>query len=99
MRIKYTSLVAILCVSFYAQSQILTLQDCIELAIEKNITIKQSELDLANAELDKKNAFGNFLPSVNANSSHSWNIGLNQNITTGLLENVTKQFSSLGVTM
>ena len=99
MRLKHTSLVAIFCVSFYAQSQILALQDCIELAIEKNITIKQSELDLANAELDKKNAFGNFLPSVNANSSHSWNIGLNQNITTGLLENVTTQFSSLGVTM
>lgn len=99
MRLKYTSLVALFCVSFYAQSQILTLQDCIELAIEKNISIKQSELDLANAEIDKKNAFGSFLPSVNANSSHSWNIGLNQNITTGLLENVTTQFSSLGVNM
>ena len=76
MRLKYTSLVALFCVSFYAQSQILTLQDCIELAIEKNISIKQSELDLVNAEIDKKNAFGSFLPSVNANSSHSWNIGL-----------------------
>ena len=54
MRLKYTSLVALFCVSFYAQSQILTLQDCIELAIEKNISIKQSELDLVNAEIDKK---------------------------------------------
>ena len=54
MRLKYTSLVALLYVSFYAQSQILTLQDCIELALEKNISIKQSELDLANAEIDKK---------------------------------------------
>src|SRR5690606_41834409 len=28
--------------------------------------------------------------------SHSWNIGLNTNITTGLLENQTTQFTSLG---
>jgi hypothetical protein len=35
--------------------------------------------------LIKKAAIGNFLPSLNANASHSWNIGLNQDITTGLL--------------
>ena len=29
-------------------------------------------------------------------SSHSWNIGLNQNITTGILENLTTQFTSIG---
>jgi outer membrane protein len=81
------------------QGQTLTLQECVELALEKNITIKQSELDIANAELDKSNAFGNFLPNINAQTSHSWNIGLNQNITTGLLENLTTQFSSLGVNM
>jgi outer membrane protein len=97
--LKYTALVAVFCSSFYTQGQTLTLQDCIELALEKNITIKQSELDVANAELDKKSAFGNFLPNINAQTSHSWNIGLNQNITTGLLEDVTTQFSSLGVSM
>jgi outer membrane protein len=31
---------------------------------------------------------------LNADASHSWNIGLNQNITTGLLENQTTQFTS-----
>jgi outer membrane protein len=34
------------------------------------------------------------LPSFNANASHSWNIGLNQDITTGLLQNKTTQFTS-----
>jgi outer membrane protein len=42
----------------------------------------------------KKDAIGNFLPNVSASTSHSWNIGLNQNITTGLLENQTTQFTS-----
>jgi outer membrane protein len=97
--LKYTSVAAIFCASFYAQGQTLKLQDCVELALEKNITIKQSELDIANAELDKSNAFGNFLPNINAQTSHSWNIGLNQNITTGLLENLTTQFTSMGVNM
>ena len=97
--LKYTSVAAIFCTSFYAKGQTLTLQDCVELALEKNITIKQSELDIANAELDKSSAFGNFLPNINAQTSHSWNIGLNQNITTGLLENLTTQFTSMGVNM
>ena len=64
------------------------------MALEKNISIKQSELDVQNAGIDKLNAFGNFLPTVNLSASHFWNNGLNQNITTGLLENVTTEFSS-----
>ena len=99
MTLKYITVVAVLCSSLYAKGQTLTLQDCVELALEKNISIKQSELDVANAEIDKKSAFGNFLPNINAQTSHSWNIGLNQNITTGLLEDVTTQFSSFGVNM
>jgi outer membrane protein len=48
--------------------------------------------------LIKKAAIGNFLPSLNANASHSWNIGLNQDITTGLLVNKTK-FTSAGASI
>ena len=73
-----------------------TLQECVNHAIENNVSIKQIELDNKLAEVDKKDAFGNFLPSVNANASHSWNIGLNTNITTGILENQTTQFTSMG---
>jgi len=82
-----------------ALSQSLTLEECVEMAIEKNISIKQSILDIENAAVDKSNAIGNFLPNVNAQSSHSWNVGLNQNITTGLLENLTTQFSSMGASI
>ena len=69
------------------------------MAVEKNISIKQSILDIENAAVDKSNAIGNFLPNFNAQSSHSWNVGLNQNITTGLLENLTTQFSSMGASI
>jgi outer membrane protein len=39
------------------------------------------------------------MPNFNASASHSWNVGLNQNITTGLLENQTTQFTSAGLNM
>ena len=83
----------------FGQTKQWTLEECVELALEKNITIKQNELDYANAEIDKQAAIAGFFPRVNSNLSHSWNIGLNQNITTGLLENLTTQFSSGGVNL
>lgn len=82
--------------STHAQSKKWTLEECIKYAIQNNISIKQTELDTKTAEIDKKGAVGNFLPSLNANASHSWNIGLNQDITTGLLRNQTTQFTSAG---
>jgi outer membrane protein len=81
-------------VTSFAQEKKWTLKECIYYAIQNNITIKQSELDLQTSAIAKKDAIGNFLPNVSASTSHSWNIGLNQNITTGLLENQTTQFTS-----
>lgn len=77
-----------------AQTKKWTIEECVNYALEHNISIKQSELDMKLAAIDKSAAIGNFLPSLNAGASHSWNIGLNQNITTGLLENQTTQFTS-----
>ncbi len=82
--------------SVHAQEKKWTLQECVEYAIKNNISIKQTALDTKLAEIEKKGAIGNFLPSINGNASHSWNIGLNQNITTGLLENQTTQFTAAG---
>ena len=80
-----------------AQSKKWTLEECVDYAIKNNISIKQSELDIKSASIEKSSAVGNFLPTFNINGSHSWNIGLNQNITTGLLENQTTQFTSAGI--
>ena len=95
---KFKVLLLILFVSGiqYAQEP-WTLEACVNRALEMNISIKQSQLDYVNSEIEKKGAIGNFLPNLNVGGSHSWNIGLNQNITTGLLENVTTQFSSMNL--
>lgn len=81
------------------QPQKWTLEDCVNYAWTHNISVKQSELDVQSAQIEKSAGFGAFLPSANANASHSWNVGLNQNITTNLLENQTTQFTSLGANM
>tara|TARA_B100001115_G_C15813856_1_gene403836 strand:- start:38 stop:1369 length:1332 start_codon:yes stop_codon:yes gene_type:complete len=77
----------------------LSLNDCIEIAIEKNTSIKNSSLDLLTSVENKKIAIGNFLPNLNITGNHSWNTGLNQNITTGILENQTTENSSVNMSV
>jgi len=100
MKISFFS-IAFVCLitttSAFAQNKLWTLKECIFYARENNISILKSELQYQNALINKSDAIGNFLPSANISSSHSWNIGLNQNITTGLLENQTTQFTSAGL--
>lgn len=74
-----------------------TLRECVDYAIENNLTIKQSEFDISLAEIDRKDAIGNFIPSLNLNGSHSWNSGLTTDVTTGVLRNQTTQTTSGGV--
>ena len=84
--------------SSFAQEK-LSLKDCINRAIEKNISIKNSSLDLLNSTENKKTAIGNLVPSFNINGNHSWNTGLTQNITTGILENQTTENSSMNMSV
>jgi len=65
---KYILLTLFSSTLVFSQSgdNILTLQDAVEMAIEKNISIKQSELNLLNSEISKSDAIGNFLPRVSA---------------------------------
>jgi outer membrane protein len=58
-------------------------------ALENNISVKQTELDIKSSSIDKKAAIGN---SSFTKCITFLNIGLNQDITTGLL--VIKQRST-----
>ena len=52
-----------------------TLKECVDHAIENNITVQQSLLNLELAKLNVKNAKGNFLPNLNASASQIFNFG------------------------
>ena len=74
-----------------------TLRECVNYAIENNINVKQSENNISLAEIDKKDAIGNFIPNLNLNSSAAWNSGLTTDVTTGVLINQTTQTTNGGI--
>lgn len=92
--LKLSILLLFLSTNIQAQ-EVWTLEKCVKRAIDKNISIKQSQADLKSTSLNKTTAIANFLPNLNLGGSHSWNVGLNQNITTGILENMTTRSASM----
>lgn len=72
-----------------AQMRKWTLEECVTYAVEHNITIEQYELDLENAKVDKSDALGNLLPSLNGQMSASSNTGFSINPTNNLPTNST----------
>jgi len=86
--LKLSTLLLFLSINTQAQ-EVWTLEKCVKRAIDKNISIKQSQADLESTSLSKTTAIANLLPSLNLGSSHSWDVGLNQSFTTGPLENMT----------
>ncbi|PIY10411.1 MAG: transporter [Flavobacteriaceae bacterium CG_4_10_14_3_um_filter_33_47] len=87
-------LLVLLTIKIQAQDHKWTLRACVDYAIENNISIKQSELDLKTSEFNKKDAIGNFLPSLNGSVNHSWSIGLGQDpVTFNAVNSTTKNLS------
>ncbi len=105
MRIKIVTLFIALfgVLGTQAQEKKWTLRECVEYAIENNITIKQSALDLEATKIDKIDAIGNFLPSINAGAGNSWSSGLRPDPRTGINTVQTLRSSSysanLGITL
>lgn len=74
-----------------------TLEACIFHALENNISVRLNELEIDNAEVGMKEAYGNYMPSLNMNMNNAWVSGLTQNVTTGILEQqTTRNFSFNG---
>lgn len=72
-----------------AQMRKWTLQECVEFALDNNLTIEQFELDLEDAQIDRSDALGNMLPNLNGSASMSSNTGFSINPTNNLPTNST----------
>jgi len=57
------------------EAKVWTLQECINYALENNISVKQTELDRNSATQDVKAAKWNFAPNLNASGSHNYVFG------------------------
>ena len=83
MKVKLTALLLILSVgSLWAQEKKWTLEECITYAVENNLSIAQSELDLESVKIEESDAFGNFLPDANGQISAQSSTGLSFDPTT-----------------
>ena len=98
MKLKITLITLVLAIGFAnAQQKKWTLRECVEYALENNITVKQSELDLENAKIDKLDAIGNFIPSLNANAGGNISSGLSFNPVTNSNETISIQSANGGI--
>lgn len=76
MRTKIASILAfVLFINANAQDKKWTLQECVNYALDNNISVKQQELSKELAEEDITVAKGNFYPSLNSSASQNWNFG------------------------
>lgn len=88
---------AFIAITAAGQDKKWTLQECVQYALDNNITIQQSEIALLNAAIDKSDAEGNFIPSINARANVSENTGLSFNPVTNLPQTVTTLNATGGV--
>lgn len=100
MKFKIVLITLLFSVAYsFAQTKKWTLQECVEYAVDNNLTIEQFELDLETVKIEKSDALGDFLPTLNAQSSVAAQTGLsfdpttNQAVTTTILT-ATGGFSS-----
>jgi len=88
-KLIYTSLFALL-VTFSANAQkVLTLDECINIALDNNINIKTARNNAISARAGYFQSKMNFLPSLGAGASHNWFEGLSFDQTSGGLVNTT----------
>ncbi len=77
MKSKLSTLLLLFAITLAsAQGKKWSLQECVEYAVENNLTVEQFELDLESATLDKSDAIGALLPSFNGNAGIQERSGL-----------------------
>ncbi|GAB3905359.1 TolC family protein [Mucilaginibacter boryungensis] len=78
---KYILILTCLWSTAFAQQadSVLTLQQCIDIAIKNNLTVHKSELQMETDRIYWKQARENMLPTLNGNIDHTINNGRSQN--------------------
>jgi len=73
MRFKLIFLFALLSQFLFGQEvQVLSLEDAIKIALQKNVLIKQTENSLQLSKSDVLLSYGNLIPSLNASAGFNW---------------------------
>ncbi len=62
-------------IAFSQEIRLLSLEECIEIAVDNNLTVQRSELNLRNAEVGLMQAKAQRYPTLNANGNFGYNWG------------------------
>lgn len=88
---------------FSQQKRILNLEECIDIAVENNLTIRRSQLNLTSAEISLMQAKAARYPNLNAGGSYGYSWGRGIDPTTNLFTTQRIGFNGLsassGVTL
>jgi outer membrane protein len=74
-----------------------SLRECIEYAIDNNISIEQQELTVESSEIDLNTSRNSRLPGLSASASENFNFGRSPNMATGVYEANQSAGTSVGV--
>jgi outer membrane protein len=92
-----TLLIAISVFGSQAQEKrLLTLEECIEIAIQNNLSVQRSQLNLATAEVNLNQAIGQRYPNLNANGNFGYNWGRGIDPTTNQFTTQRINFNGFG---
>ena len=89
-RIVLTKILCLLLVSgLYAQEspKQYTLQECVDIALEKNLRVKRNLYGIESSKINKTQSFMAFFPTVNAGGAYGQNYGRNLNPVTNSFVN------------
>ncbi len=73
----------------------LSLEDCIEIAIQNNLTVRRSQLNLVSSEIDLMQARGQRYPTLNVGGNYGFNWGRGIDPTTNQFINQRVNFNGL----
>lgn len=99
MKTKIGLITVLMLLGFIAVSQqkrILTLEECIEIAVDNNLTVQRSELNLRTAEVGLMQAKAQRYPTFNANGNFGYNWGRGIDPTTNQFIDQRINFNGLG---
>jgi len=97
MRYVFLFVICLFTSTSYQAQEIYSLEQCIDLAWQNNLQVKQAELSLEASESQLKSSKANVLPNVNGFASHNYNWGQRIDPFTNQFATTRVQSNSFGL--
>lgn len=81
--------------AFAQDKRVLSLEDCIEIAVQNNLSVRRSQLNLATSQVNLMQAKGQRYPTLNLNGNYGFNWGRGIDPTTNQFTNQRINFNGI----